>query len=267
MITKKKKIEAQSCNFVQTLRALFPPKPMCVYIYIYIEQSCQNHLVLVTLTFSLPFLFLFSKKANKRCLFLCFFGSSTLTFSLFLFLHFLSLSQEKKNVTRDRKKQQDPTHCSDPTDGPTLEEGGAHRGGACAGTSFADRRSRRTRGGLRRDQLQEVHRARDAPEPPHLQAPPRTSRRRVRVFQPGPPDDSMRRVVLRRGPPSRDSLVVVVDLVRRVIVQLPRRHQEPPRLLRWISTVASWVGWYQINLLMSYGICEIYIYNSVSEPG
>ena len=238
MITKKKKkkIEAQSCNFVQTLRALFPPKPMCVYIYIYIEQSCQNHLVLVTLTFSLPFLFLFSKKANKRCLFLCFFGSSTLTFSLFFFFSFaFSLSfprnktkKKKKNVTRDRKKQQDPTHCSDPTDGPTLEEEGAHRGGACAGTSFADRRSRRTRGGLRGDQLQEVHRARDAPEPPHLQAPPRTSRRRVRVFQPGSPDDSMRRVVLRRGPPSRDSLVVVDDLVRRVIVQLPRRHQEPP---------------------------------------
>ena len=199
---------------------------VCIYIL--------NKVVKTTQQYSLTLSTLFLKKQTNVAYF---FGSSTLTFSLFFSFPSVSLSlslprNKKKNVTRDRKKQQDPTHCSDPTDGPTLEEGGAHRGGACAGTSFADRRSRRTRGGLRRDQLQEVHRARDAPEPPHLQAPPRTSRRRVRVFQPGPPDDSMRRVVLRRGPPSRDSLVVVDDLVRRVIVQLPRRHQEPPRLLR-----------------------------------
>lgn len=96
MFTKKKK-EAQSCNFIQTLkdRALFPSQTMCVCIYI--EQSCQNHLVLVNILSTLFLLSFLKKQTNVTY----FFGSSTLTFSLlssfpFTFSLCLSLPRNKK---------------------------------------------------------------------------------------------------------------------------------------------------------------------------
>ena len=160
-----------------------------------------------------------------------------------IFLSFLTLTFPlSPNVTGDGKMQQDPTHCEDPTNAPTLEKKGTHRSRTCRS---AVRCSCRTRGGVRGEQLQKVHRARDAPEPPHLQTAPRTSRRRVRLFQPRPTNDPMRRVALRRGTPSRDSLLLLLRVhqlgpVRRLSGTLPRRH------LGWISfsPLASWPIWY-----------------------
>lgn len=75
--------------------------------------------------------------------------SLTLTFPLFP-----SLSRE--NVTG--KIQSHPPHCQDPTDGPAVAQEGPY-----LRLARAVRCSRRPRGGLRGRQLQEVHRARDAP--------------------------------------------------------------------------------------------------------
>lgn len=73
------------------------------------------------------------------------------------------------------------------------------------------------RGRLCGERLQEVYRARDAPEPPRLPEPSTESRGGVRVrLQRGPTLCTLRRVRLRRSAPSRDSLRRTMPLLHGV---------------------------------------------------
>lgn len=120
-------------------------------------------------------------------------------------LSLLSLSHLDGNVTGDREIQQDPSHCKNPSDAQAVaEEGGSllfiqpGRRRVCparcpGGTPWRSASGPTVRG----------RGARDVPEPPHLQAAVGSGRGRVRVHQLRPLGPTLRRVCLRRDPPSR----------------------------------------------------------------
>ncbi|KAL5778176.1 hypothetical protein ACOSP7_011102 [Xanthoceras sorbifolium] len=121
--------------------------------------------------------------------------------------------------------QQDPPHCEAEAVAAAVAEQGAD-----VGQPYTIRRPCRTRSGVRRQQLQEVRGAGDVPEPPSLQEAARPGRGRVRLHQPGPTFDPLRRVRLRRDStvhfPVRVRPLVPVRQPRRFPEVLPRGCQE-----------------------------------------
>lgn len=93
--------------------------------------------------------------------------------------------------------QENPPHCQAPPDAAAV----AQQSPLVVRQSHTVRRARRPRRGLRGQQLQAFRGARDVPEPPRLQEAPGPGRGRVRLRQPRPTRNSMRRVALRGGPP------------------------------------------------------------------
>lgn len=93
--------------------------------------------------------------------------------------------------------QQDSPHCEAPAIAATLAQQSPH----VVSQPHTVRCSCGTRGHLRRRLLHQIRHARVVPEPSRLQEAPRTSRGGVRLRQPRPAGDPLRRVTLRGGDP------------------------------------------------------------------
>lgn len=165
--------------------------------------------------------------------------TSILSFFSFLFhpsQFSLCYFPEKINVAGNQKLQQDPTHCASTANATAVAQeikrkGGLRTVGCPCGT----------RGGVCGPEQNEVRGARGVPEPPGLREASVASGRRVRVLQPRPLDDPVRRVALPRPPPCYVPLRVDSVLYYRWFPEaLPRGCPEFPWPCRRIHALASW---------------------------